>query len=173
MYRMWNMQFQTHRRVRVFRLRSLRVFGISSGEMPPKMWARPRVRPSERVKLRSWLTNVRLTWHRYRRQTRFERSNRILAPELRGYVRRKVRHMRARKERERRRKRRNTSGGKKRKVRGARQKSRKCVYLRPRPNGNSHSLLSVEFLQTCPILVAKEMAHITKKKTDQPFGTRL
>lgn len=26
------------------------------------------------------------------KETRFERSNRILAPELRGYVRRKVRH---------------------------------------------------------------------------------
>lgn len=51
------------------------------------------VRPHERVKLRSWLTNVRLTWHR-QRETRFERSNRILAPELRGYVRRKVRHAR-------------------------------------------------------------------------------
>lgn len=41
------------------------------------------------MKLRSWLTGSRLTWHRP--ETRFERSNRILAPQLRGYVRRKVR----------------------------------------------------------------------------------
>lgn len=47
------------------------------------------IRQRERVKLRSWLTGSRLTWHRP--ETRFERSNRILAPQLRGYVRRKVR----------------------------------------------------------------------------------
>lgn len=47
------------------------------------------IRQRERVKLRSWLTDSRLTWHRP--ETRFERSNRILAPQLRGYVRRKVR----------------------------------------------------------------------------------
>ena len=63
--------------------------GESSGTQSHQCVVAWIIRQRERVKLRSWLTGSRLTWHRP--ETRFERSNRILAPQLRGYVRRKVR----------------------------------------------------------------------------------
>lgn len=58
------------------------------------------------------------------RETRFERSNRILAPELRGYVRRKVRHRKREGERERKE---HYGREREREVRGTKQKSRKYV----------------------------------------------
>jgi len=68
------------------------------------------------------------------RETRFERSNRILAPELRGYVRRKVRHARIHVEGE--------------KERGAEERERrKCISHDRNRNLYQQSVITCRFLQ--------------------------